>query len=93
MIPMESRLRGTCLSFLTQLHTVHLLWMHIPRPYGALLVEQIPGPLLPWLLRLWMLLSWLQDQWLLPLPGLLLPWLRLLWMLLSWLLDQQLLLP
>jgi hypothetical protein len=31
--------------------------MHTPRPYGALLVEQLPGLLLLWLLRLWMLLS------------------------------------
>jgi hypothetical protein len=42
--------------------------MHIPRPYDALLVEQLPGLLLPRLLRLWMLLSWLLEPWLLLLP-------------------------
>jgi hypothetical protein len=38
---------------LTQLRTVHLLWMHTSRAYGVLLVGQLPGMLLPWLLRLW----------------------------------------
>jgi hypothetical protein len=47
-IPLES----CCLSFLTQLRTVHLLWMHTPQAYGALLVEQLLELLLPWLLRL-----------------------------------------